>query len=160
MREWWLGRRAIQYIVGDFTGAVNHSADGWTIEIVSGKSQAGEGGYFLVEELRAAVVAEIVLRDGAGPDLDVGDYGGFGDVQNAAKFLVDDRLQILWRKLAGSGVKRAAYEAGEENGAFGSTAWKQRRVPNSAEDAQVGGARDEKTEAVERVGYGRAGVAE
>jgi hypothetical protein len=55
-------------------------------------------------------------------------------------------------KLAGLRVERTADEAGEENGAFGSASWKEGGVPNAAENAETGAARDEETEAAEVAG--------
>ena len=91
-------RRAVQDIVGEFARAVNHRADGGAVEVISSEGESGVSFLSLDEELRTAVMIEVVLRDGAGPDVHVSHDEVFREVQNAFEVAMDQMLQALKRE--------------------------------------------------------------
>src|SRR5580700_8541571 len=91
-------RRAVQDIVGEFARAVNHRADGGAVKVISSEGESRIAVESLGEELRTAVMIEVVLRDGAGPDLHMGHDEVFREIQNAFEIAMDQVLQALKRE--------------------------------------------------------------
>jgi hypothetical protein len=105
-------------------------------------------------------VAEIVLREGAGPDGDVGENGFAGDGKQRRDFAVDEGCEFLRGQFCSVGIGGAADEACEESMTLRGAAMEEGGIPDGAENAETGGTGNEETEALEPVADVASAIAE
>ena len=134
-------------LVGDFERMFDAGADGRPVEVVAGEIQAGEAGTERFDCRKAGGVAQIVLWNGARPDGDVAKDWLLAEPEQGYEFAMNQCGEGFWSFPEGSGIGCAADEAGEQRLSCGSAAGEKGGVPDGAEDAEAGGARDEETEA-------------
>ena len=123
--------------VGDFEGVFDTSADGGAVEVVAREIETGEGGAKFFDGRETSGVAEIVLRESAGPDGDVGKNRLIANIEQWSNFAVNQSDHFLWRFLENGGIGDTAKEAGEQGVAFRSAAREERRIPDTAESVQA-----------------------
>jgi hypothetical protein len=104
----------------------------------------GDGG-------QAVAVAEVVLRESARPNGDVGKDGFGGDGKDARDFMVDEICERFGGETCGGRIGGTADKTCKKSMALGSATREERRIPDRAENAEAGRTRHEETESIERV---------
>lgn len=148
-----------EYGLGGLRGLRDAGADGWAGEVIPGEKEAGDCGRETRQRFDDAGVAKIVLRQGARIFLHADRGGWRGDAQDLREFVCDLRGDFGFGERAESRVGCASGETGYADVAHRRAVGEERGVPYGSEQVQSFAARNEKTEAVERVADRGAHVA-
>src|SRR6185503_15088664 len=121
---------------GDGGGALGAVGDAGAAQPVAGEAQAGERGLELGGEGDEALVAELVLRDGARPAANERERWIAACAEGALEVLARDAQQLGVVALDELGRAAAAEEASEEDVAGWRAAGEEARAEEAAEEAQ------------------------
>ncbi len=105
---------------------INAGANRWSVQVIAREPEAGEARAKVCDRRQAVAVTEIVLREGAGPNGDIGKNGIAFDGEDAGDPVVDERYQILRLQPCRGGVGCSADEAGQLSMTFWSAAGEER----------------------------------
>ncbi len=120
-----LGKHLARFL-GHSQGLIDAGADGRAAQVIAGQAQTWEARAKLCDRRQAIGMAEIVLRQGARPNCDIGKDGLPLHGEESGDLAVDERYQFLRLQLCRGGVGCSADEAGQQGVTFWSAAGEER----------------------------------
>src|SRR5882757_6892066 len=138
-------------LFGDREGLIDAGADGGALQVIAGQPETGKARATFCDCGQSVAVTEVVLRQGARPNRDIGKDGITFHREDRGDIAVHESYQFLGFQFCCVSVGCSADETGQKSVAFRSAAGEERGVPDGTEDAEAGGAGHQEAEAVERV---------
>jgi hypothetical protein len=122
-----LSRSFLTRLRGHGQGLLNTSAEGWTVQIIPGEPEAGISALEQGQVGQTLAMADIELRNGARPSLDIGKgWLLLRNTENGSEFAMDGGDEFRCGERRCLGIGHAADETGEEDMIFWGAAREER----------------------------------
>ncbi len=138
-------------LFGDRQGLIDAGADGGALQVIAGQPETGKARATFCDCGQSVAVTEVVLRQGARPNRDIGKDGITFHREDRGDLAVHENCQFFGLQFCCVSVGCSADETGQKSVAFRSAAGEKGGIPDGTEDAEAGGAGHEEAEAIQGV---------
>ncbi len=115
-------------LFGDRQGLIDAGADGGALQVIAGQPETGKARATFCDCGQSVAVTEVVLREGSGPNRDIGKDGITFHREDRGDLAVHENCQFFGLQFCCVSVGCSADETGQKSVAFRSAAGEERGV--------------------------------